>query len=101
MRNWMAKLAAGVVAVGVSQVAFAAEVDRREERQEARIQQGIRSGELTPREAARLQAREQSIHNQVAAERAANGGKLTRAERRQVNRRLNRTSRAIAREKHD
>ena len=101
MRTWMTKLVAGVLAVGVSQVAFAAEVDRREALQEARIQQGVRSGALGPREAARLQAREASIQNQVAVERAQNGGKLTRAERRQVNRRLNRTSRAISREKHD
>ena len=37
------------------------------------------------------------MHN----ERVANGGKLTPAERRQVNRQQNRTSRAIYRDKHN
>jgi hypothetical protein len=87
--------------LGASLAAHAGEVDRRERRQQARIAQGVKSGELTPAETARLEQREARIEREVARDRAANGGKLTPAERRQVNRQQNRVSRAIYAHKHD
>jgi hypothetical protein len=85
----------------LSSTALGAEVDRREARQQARIAQGVKSGQLTPRETARLETREAHIDGEVARERAANGGHLTPAERARVNRQQDRLSGAIYRQKHD
>ena len=90
-----------VVVSALSSVVMAAEVDRRENRQQDRIGQGVQSGQLTPGETARLEHQEQRIDNQVKAERAANGGHLTAAERAQVNREQNRESRRIYAAKHN
>jgi len=90
-----------VVVSALSSLAMAAEVDRRESRQQERIGQGVQSGQLTPGETARLERQEQRIDNQIKAERAANGGHLTAAERAQVNREQNRESRRIYAAKHN
>ena len=68
-------------------------------RQERRIRQGERSGELTPREVDRLERRETQIRADKAAARA--DGRVTPAERARIQREENRASRAIYREKHD
>jgi hypothetical protein len=65
------------------------------------IAQGVKSGQLTVGETANLEKREAAINKEVKNDRAENGGKLTAAERRQVNRQENRTSRAIYRKKHN
>jgi len=77
------------------------EVGQRERLQQERIAQGVKSGQLTAGETAHLEGREARINNEVHNDRAANGGRLTPAERRQVNRQENRTSRAIYRKKHN
>jgi hypothetical protein len=77
------------------------EVGQRERNQQERIAQGVKSGQLTAGETAHLEGREAHINKEVHNERAANGGKLTSAERRQVNRQEDRTSRAIYRKKHN
>ena len=87
--------------LGISLVASAAEVDRREQRQQERIAQGVQSGQLTPAETARLERKEARIQREIQRDRAANGGTLTPAERRRINRQQNRVSRQIYREKHD
>lgn len=77
------------------------EVGQRREDQQNRIANGIRSGSMTPGEAARTENREQAINQQVRADRASNGGKLTGQEKRQINREQNGTSRRIYRQKHN
>ena len=77
------------------------EVGQRERNQQERIAQGVKSGQLTAGETAHLEGRESHINNEVHHDRAANGGKLTAAERRQVNHQEDRTSRAIYRKKHN
>ena len=77
------------------------EVGKRQENQQDRIAQGVKSGQLTPRETAHLEGRESAINHEVKNDRAANGGHLTPVERRQVNRQQNRTSNAIYRKKHN
>jgi hypothetical protein len=77
------------------------EVGQRQRNQQERIAQGVKSGQLTPRETAHLEGRESAINHEVKNDRAANGGKLTPAEHRQVNRQQNRTSNAIYRKKHN
>jgi hypothetical protein len=77
------------------------EVGQRERNQQERIAQGVKSGQLTAGETAHLEGREAAINKKVHNDRAANGGTLTAAERRQVNRQQNRTSGAIYRKKHN
>ncbi len=77
------------------------EVGQRQRNQQERIAQGVKSGQLTPKETAHLEGRESAIKHEVKNDRAANGGHLTPAEHRQVNRQQNRTSNAIYRKKHN
>ena len=99
MNRMLSKIA--VLSLTLSLPALAGEVDRRENRQQARIVQGVKSGELTHKEAAKLEKREAKINAEVQRDRAMNGGKLTPAERTKINAEQNRASRAIYREKHD
>jgi hypothetical protein len=75
-------------------------VNARLGRQERRIDQGERTGSLTPREAARLQHREYSLNRQDYRDHKS-GGKFTLAERRRLENEENRTSTAIYKQKHD
>src|SRR6202158_3072062 len=77
------------------------EVGQRQRNQQERIAQGVKSCQLTASETAHLQGREADIHKEVHNDRVANGGTLTAAEGRQVNRQQNRTSGAIYRKKHN
>ena len=77
------------------------EVGKRQENQQDRIAQGVKSGQLTAGETARLERNHARINRQVRADRKANGGKLTRQERAQINREQNRQSRQIYRAKHN
>jgi hypothetical protein len=77
------------------------EVGKRAENQQDRIAQGVKSGQLTAGEAAHLERNEAKINQQIAADRKANGGKLTPEERKQINKEQNRESRQIYRAKHN
>jgi len=68
--------------------------------QHQRIEQGVRSGELTRREQYRLDLRESRIRHQEYRDRLS-GGRFTLAERRHIQHEMNQTSRAIYRQKHD
>ena len=81
--------------------ASAQTVNQRRENQQDRIAQGVKSGQLTAGETARVERREAHINHEVRRDRAANGGHLTAGERSHVNHQLNRTSRAIHRDKHN
>jgi uncharacterized membrane protein YebE (DUF533 family) len=74
-------------------------INHRQVRQEARIHQGVQSGELTRGEAMRLQAGER--HIQQMKVRAKSDGVVTPAERGRIGRAQNRESRRIARLKHN
>lgn len=74
-------------------------IDRLERREQKRIRQGIRNGELTPREIRRLEKEQARIR--VEESRAKSDGMVTRQERRHLIRNLNRASRDIYRQKHD
>ena len=77
------------------------EVGKRQENQQDRIAQGMKSGHLTSGEAAHLENNQARINNEVRNDRAANGGKLTAQEKAKVNRQQNRQSRQIYRDKHN
>ncbi len=74
-------------------------IDRREMRQERRINQGVRSGELTRSEARHLRADERKLNRDKRLAKA--DGVVTRAERAHLRREENRISRAIYRDKHN
>jgi hypothetical protein len=76
-------------------------VGQRRENQQDRIAQGIKSGQLTPSETAKLEKQQQGINKQVASDRRANGGTLTTSEKKQINKEQNQTSRNIYRKKHN
>jgi len=76
------------------------EVGARRENQQDRIANGIASGKLNAAQTARLEKGESSLNKEVHADRSANGGKLTPAEKQQVNRQQNQMSRKIYRAKH-
>ena len=74
-------------------------IDRREHRQERRIAQGVRSGELTRHEARNLRRSERSIRTEKRMAMA--DGRVTPAERRHLRHKENRVSRHIYRAKHN
>jgi hypothetical protein len=74
-------------------------IDQRQANQEKRIDQGVSSGALTAKEAARLDKRETKIESDKLA--AKSDGKVTKAERRKLKHEENRASAAIRRQKHD
>jgi hypothetical protein len=77
------------------------EVGARRDNQQQRIANGIRSGQMSPSEAAKTEGHEQSINRQVAADRQANGGKLTAGEKKNINKKQNGASRQIYNDKHN
>jgi hypothetical protein len=77
------------------------EVGQRRQLQQDRIANGIRSGSLSPSEASHLEGREQHINHDIAADRSANGGKLTGQEKAQINHQQNRASGKIYQDKHN
>jgi hypothetical protein len=76
-------------------------VGQRRENQQDRVAQGIKSGQLTAGETAKLENQQKGINQQVAADRKANGGTLTTAEKTQVNHEQNQASKNIYRKKHN
>jgi hypothetical protein len=76
-------------------------VGQRRENQQDRIAQGIKSGQLTAGETAKLENQQKGINQQVKADRAANGGKLTPGEKKQVNQEQNAASKNIYNKKHN
>ncbi len=77
------------------------EIGARRENQQDRIAQGIKSGQLTAGETAKLEGQESRINREVRNDRAADGGKLTNQQKAQVNRQLNRESARIYNKKHN
>jgi opacity protein-like surface antigen len=74
-------------------------VDQRQANQERRIDQGVASGQLTEREANRLNRQQERINKME--DKAKSDGVVTAKERARLNAAQNRASRNIAREKHD
>src|SRR5712664_4113235 len=75
-------------------------IAQRKENQQDRIAQGVKSGQLTAGETANLETKEAAINGETKADRAANGGKLTGAEKKQINGQQNQVSKQIYKDKH-
>lgn len=74
-------------------------LDQRQANQEQRIQQGVQSGSLTPREADRLERGQEHVQNMET--RAKADGKVTPKERARLEHAEDNQSKKIYREKHD
>ena len=74
-------------------------LDKRQVKQEKRIENGVKSGQLTASETAKLESKEAKLEADKQAAKA--DGTVTRAERRRLQREANRDSRAIHRKKHN
>ncbi|NML13908.1 hypothetical protein [Azohydromonas caseinilytica] len=96
-----ALIAAFLALAGAAAVAQPATpgVDQREARQEQRIRQGVASGEISAREAYRLERQQGRIDAAEAAARA--DGRLNGAERERLNRMQDHASADIWQQKHD
>jgi hypothetical protein len=74
-------------------------IDQRQENQQRRIDQGVNSGALNEREAARLQKGQDRV--QRIEDKAVADGKVTAKERVRIEHAQDKQTRHIAREKHD
>ncbi len=74
-------------------------IDQRQANQERRIDQGIASGQLNQREAARLNKQQDHLDNMENKAKA--DGVVTKKERTRLHNAQDRASRSIAREKYD
>lgn len=101
MKRLVSLVLSAIFVMSLSMVATAHTpyINRRERHEQQRIRQGIRSGELTRREAARLEAGQARIR--IAERIAKADGTVTRRERHRINHMLNHASRNIHRQKHD
>jgi hypothetical protein len=94
-------LIAALVAVPVIAAAGTRDpgVNHRQHNQQHRIQQGVKSGELTRGETHRLEGEQRAIRHEERMYKA--DGRLTPGERADLHRDQNRVSRDIYRQKHD
>ena len=76
-------------------------VDNREANQQQRQANGLRTGQDTSAEAARANARQAGVDQQVHNDRTANGGALNQQQRQQVNREQNANSNQVYNQKHN
>jgi hypothetical protein len=76
-------------------------VDNREANQQQRTANGLRSGQMTAGEAAKTNANQAKVAQQVHNDRTANGGALNAEQKKQVNKEQNKNSKQIHNEKHN
>ena len=74
-------------------------VNEREKHQQQRIKEGVKSGELTGKEAKKLEKQQAKIHAEEAV--AKSDGKVTKGERAKIHHDQNKASKHIYKEKHD
>jgi len=74
-------------------------INARQANQQRRIEQGVKSGELTPGETHRLERQQANIQANKLEDKA--NGHITPQERASLTRQQNRASRAIYRDKHN
>lgn len=91
--------AALVLAFAVQAQAATPRIDKREQRQEDRIQQGAASGTLTAQETQRLE--KEQAHIDKMQDRAAADGQVTKKERAKITAAQHEASQDIHRKKHN
>jgi hypothetical protein len=76
------------------------EVNNRLDNQQNRINNGLKNGTMTNKQADRDETRDANIARRESVDEAKNGGHLTKQEQNNLNKSENRNSRAIYRQKH-
>ena len=76
------------------------QVNRRETRQQNRIANGVKNGQLRPGQTARLERGEQRLQHNEKRDMAKDNGHLTKQDQRQLNHESNRMSKRIYADKH-
>jgi hypothetical protein len=76
-------------------------INERKTDQQARIAQGVKSGQLTAGETSRLEHQEAGINREERGMRAQDNGHLTRSDRKTLHQQQNQESRRIYRDKHN
>ena len=106
MKSWKILSIAGLVLASVAiwsgtvQAQYRGpDIDQRQAIQTQRIQEGVRSGALTPQEAGRLQAQQQRL--QVTKAQMGSDSRLDPREQHRLNKMVNKSDRAVFRETHD
>lgn len=103
MKNVKIVTAAALIAMyslpALAQTTSTPRIDARQAKQQQRIDAGAKSGQLTPKEAARLQKGQARV--QKAEDKATADGKVTAKERARLEKMQDRESKRIARERHD
>ena len=95
-------IAAVVMALALPGLALAQStprIDKRQENQDKRIEQGVKSGELTKKEAARLEKGQKRVEKME--DKATADGKTTMKEKARIEHAQDVESKRIARQKHD
>ena len=111
MRNrWMQIAVAGVLGLGLAAGVSLAQdpkppvkkptIRQRQRNQQKRIAEGVESGQLTPRETAKIERQEGQLNREIRRDRNDGDG-LGPRERAKIQRQQNKLSREIYREKHD
>ena len=77
------------------------QVNKREQNQQNRIANGVKSGQLTPAETRRLERGEQRLQNNEKKDMAKDNGHLTRQDQHKLNREANHMSKRIYKDKHN
>ena len=96
-RFWISTLMASVL---MMTAASADEVHRRQVRQQKRVAEGVKDGELTKQETKRIEKQEKQLHHEIKQDREDGRG-LTPREKAKINAQENKLSREIYRNKHD
>jgi hypothetical protein len=78
-----------------------ATINQRKENQQDRIGDGIQSGQLTAREAGKLEKKESELNQEERDMRKLDNGHLTKADRAALNQQQNALSKNIYKQKHD
>jgi len=77
------------------------QINQREQNQQNRIGNGVKSGQLTPGETRRLEGGEQRLQNNEKKDMAKDNGHLTKQDQHQLNREANHMSKRIYKDKHN
>jgi hypothetical protein len=97
-----------LVATGFAQSATATDTPKKHEtirqrklNQQARIHEGVKSGELTKHEAHNLEKKEHALNKEERNMRKMDGGKLTKQDRKTLQQQQNQLSKQIYKDKHN
>ena len=99
MRHKFIAVLLAAVALPVAAQSATPTVDARQANQEARIQQGVASGQLTPRETAKLEKGQAKV--QLKEDKAKADGVVTQKERAKLAKAQDKQSKKIHKQKHD